>query len=286
MYTLLNVKSYYDFYSEIYPDTHDILKPGVSSLKWLHGQNAEQNKIGLNVETQNVVLNKCNVRNPFASETSNGNTTPVPVVSSKNVEPAVNPAPNNTNTFKSNVSITLKPINDQPPPAYTPATTNNATSSTVPTTNGNHNTTKVAPVSNGNHTTTQQPPSEPQYIPAAPVFRNTVTANGTSSNGTTNGNHGPNVTNSTTSAPAVAPKPVDRSQKTKSVYYQSKYKYIDGKAAHKSEHITNIRNLSTMWPSECNGFQINTKHAAFLLSSTSGQIGVVEVIKQLFVLNA
>lgn len=65
------------------------------------------------------------------------------------------------------------------------------------------------------------------------------------------------------------------------VYYQSKYKYINGKPAHKNEHITNIRNLSTMWPSECNGFQINSKHAAFLLSGSSGQIGVVEVFSKI-----
>ena len=31
-----------------------------------------------------------------------------------------------------------------------------------------------------------------------------------------------------------------------------------------------------MWPSECNGFQVNTKHAAFI-SGTFGQLGVVEV---------
>jgi coronin-7 len=34
-----------------------------------------------------------------------------------------------------------------------------------------------------------------------------------------------------------------------------------------------------MWPSECNGFQVNTKHAAYLLSGSSGQIGIVELNK-------
>ncbi len=34
-----------------------------------------------------------------------------------------------------------------------------------------------------------------------------------------------------------------------------------------------------MWPSECNGFQINSKYAAYLLSGSSGQIGVVELNK-------
>lgn len=67
--------------------------------------------------------------------------------------------------------------------------------------------------------------------------------------------------------------------KSSGPFYQSKFKYIDGKPAHKSEHITNLRNLSTMWTSECNGFQVNSKHAAFILSSPSGQIGIVEVIK-------
>ena len=63
------------------------------------------------------------------------------------------------------------------------------------------------------------------------------------------------------------------------MYYQSKFKYINGKSAHKSEHITNIRNLSAMWPSECNGFQVNSLHAAFLFSGSSGQVGVVELNK-------
>ena len=60
------------------------------------------------------------------------------------------------------------------------------------------------------------------------------------------------------------------------MFYQSKFKYINGKIAHKSEHITNIRNLSTMWPAECNGFQVNSKRAALLIGS-SGQIGVIEL---------
>ena len=63
------------------------------------------------------------------------------------------------------------------------------------------------------------------------------------------------------------------------MYYQSKFKYINGKAAHKSEHITNIRNLSAMWPSECNGFHVNVKRAAFMLAGSSGQIGIVELSK-------
>ena len=61
------------------------------------------------------------------------------------------------------------------------------------------------------------------------------------------------------------------------MYYQSKFKYINGKPVHRNEQITNIRNLSTMWPSECNGFQINAKYAAFLLAGNSGQIGIVDV---------
>ncbi len=73
---------------------------------------------------------------------------------------------------------------------------------------------------------------------------------------------------------------ISTTNKAKSVFfYQSKYKYIEGKAAHKSEHITNIRNLCTMWPNECNGFQVNSKRAAFFLSSTSGQLCIVELNK-------
>ncbi|CAF0744077.1 unnamed protein product [Brachionus calyciflorus] len=71
----------------------------------------------------------------------------------------------------------------------------------------------------------------------------------------------------------------NRKSKAKSVYYQSKFKYINGKAAHKNEHITNIRSLSTMWSAESNGFQINSKHAAFFVSGNSGQIGIVELNK-------
>jgi coronin-7 len=73
----------------------------------------------------------------------------------------------------------------------------------------------------------------------------------------------------------------DRKSRVKSVFYQSKFKYIAGKSAHKSEHITNIRNLSTMWPSECNGFQVNSsgRFAAYLLGGNSGQIGIVDLSK-------
>lgn len=68
-----------------------------------------------------------------------------------------------------------------------------------------------------------------------------------------------------------------RSSKVKSVFYQSKFKYINGKAAHKNDHITNIRGLSSMWSAESNGFQINGRHAAFFVSGNSGQIGIVQV---------
>lgn len=37
--------------------------------------------------------------------------------------------------------------------------------------------------------------------------------------------------------------------------------------------------MSTMWPGECNGFQVNPKRAAFLLSGPGGQISVVELSK-------
>ena len=99
--------------------------------------------------------------------------------------------------------------------------------------------------------------------------------NENNNSGNSNGSGGTKTLSSSNASSAAA----DRKSKVKSVYYQSKYKYINGKAAHKNEHITNIRNLSTMWPSECNGFQINTKHAAILLAGTSGQIGIVELNK-------
>ena len=34
-----------------------------------------------------------------------------------------------------------------------------------------------------------------------------------------------------------------------------------------------------MWPSECNGFQVNTKFAAFLISGSSGQLGVISLAR-------
>jgi len=105
------------------------------------------------------------------------------------------------------------------------------------------------------------------------VFRTTKPED---SNGHLNGNGKTNGSNGTTTKLNIGG---DRKTKAKSVYYQSKFKYIDGKAAHKTEHITNIRNLSTMWPSECNGFQVNTRHGAFLLSGSSGQIGIIELNK-------
>jgi hypothetical protein len=240
------------------------LKPGVSTLKWLHGQTNQQNKVQLNVNTQKTVLDKSGVRNPFASNATSATAQPqqqstittAPSVPPKPAEPVINPPASqqtNNGTYKSNVSITLKPVSE--PIASVPQTVSSSTPAPV---NGNH-----APPS---QQLQQQANNQPQYTASnVPVFRNNVTTNGTHS--------------STPSEAPPTPKPVDRVQKVKSVYYQSKYKYIDGKAAHRSEHITNIRNLSTMWPSECNGFQINSKHAAYLLSSSSGQIGVLEVFR-------
>ncbi len=110
-------------------------------------------------------------------------------------------------------------------------------------------------------------PSVVFRAPAVPAAKTNGHSNGSPANG--NGTSGLRHTSSVAGD--------RRTTKVKSVYYQSKYKYIDGKAAHKSEHISNMRNLSTMWPSECNGFHCNTKRAAFLVAGSSGQIGVVEV---------
>ncbi len=105
--------------------------------------------------------------------------------------------------------------------------------------------------------------------PSPVVFRPAANsqANGTTpTNGTSGLRHTPSLSGGN-----------NRSSKVKSVFYQSKFKYIDGKPVHKNDQITNIRNLSTMWPSECNGFHVNEKHAAFLIAGSSGQIGIVEV---------
>ncbi len=52
------IKSYFEFYSDIYPKTHDITSPGLIASDWLQGFNNPLNKIALDLETKKEVLKK------------------------------------------------------------------------------------------------------------------------------------------------------------------------------------------------------------------------------------
>jgi hypothetical protein len=45
-------RAYYDFHSDVFPDTYDTQRPGVEKSEWLSGLNGKPNKCPLNPETQ------------------------------------------------------------------------------------------------------------------------------------------------------------------------------------------------------------------------------------------
>lgn len=232
-------RSYYEFHADAYPLSYNTSMPGLDKAEWLEGVNKEAVRASLNPDNQKSFLNKDTIKRETAPEV-----VVTPVVS----KPATTPAP-----------VVSKPVTTPTPVVETPAATpSSETKSDSPT----NEVEKTLPTSNEK---TETPSTESSGV----VLRSNLTRSDTTSS-QSNGTSGLRYNSSSVG---------DRRTKVKSVFYQSKYKYLDGKSSHKSEHITNIRNLSTMWPSECNGFHVNTKHAAFLVGGNSGQIGIVELDK-------
>lgn len=284
-------RSYFEFHADAYPLSYNTSMPGLDKASWLEGENKDPVRVSLNLETQKNFLGNKPIESVEAP-------TPKP-------EPVSAPTPAPVSTPTPAPVLTLAPTPVSTPSQYSgfcvspdPVTVEKPTVGVeVPS----EKVSVSAFVSSFNKTATNDSPavskqtSEKEFIkpdevkavtnsePLTPVvFRSTKTeatnghTNGHSngiSNGKSNGTHGTSGLRYNSSSVG------DRRTKVKSVYYQSKYKYIDGKPAHKSENISNIRNLSTMWPSECDGFHVNTKHAAFLVGGSSGQVGIVELDK-------
>jgi len=57
------------------------------------------------------------------------------------------------------------------------------------------------------------------------------------------------------------------------------YKNIKGELSHKTEHFHGLKNVQTVFPPETNGFDISSKHAAFLVTGAGGRCGVVNLDK-------
>jgi len=56
-----------------------------------------------------------------------------------------------------------------------------------------------------------------------------------------------------------------------------KFRHIEGKTAHKSVHIENLRNISQSMPGESDGFHANPKYCAVPMSGSAGVIAIIQV---------
>lgn len=231
-------RSYYEFHSDAYPESYNTTIPGLDKSAWLDGENKEPVRMTLNPETQNKLINNDKTVSEEKPETPVVST-PVNIAS-----PAAAPVAADPPAEKVSVSTFVSSLNKT---AITISSDSKPSESAIPIE-------KIIPVETVKPTVEEEKPKV--------LFRPSANTNGA------------NRVSSLRPSPSVAG---DRKSRVKSVYYQSKFKYIDGKPQHKTEQISNIRNLSTMWPSECNGFQVNAKNAAFLISGSSGQVGVVRL---------
>lgn len=244
----------------MFPETYNIFEPGINKLEWLEGKNSSAKKTTLNPDTQNRLLNNkpINVEKNLADKTqsslkASNISTPNVVVSSSD----------NSHVKDTQPVVLKKPANNSL------SSSSSSSSSSSASSGEDKENTQVVNNSNNNKV----------------VFRNQTAPTIKSVDNSHENGHARPADSSTLSVQSNKPAnnntnsvnlTADRKTRIKSVYYQSKYKYINVKAANKNEHITNIRNLSAMWPSECNGFQVNAKHAAYYWG-TSGQIGLVEL---------
>lgn len=256
-------RSYYDFHSDVYPETYNITEPGCNKNDWLNGVNADAKKTSLNPENQKRFQSSEKLLEAHSSSSSTS------ASSSSSSSASTTP----TSSTSTTTIIVSQPNIVMPEPAPP-----SVSSVTIKLNKQNSNESDKVAESKSNTEQISEPKPTVTFRTPANNGTNGTNGNHSNGNGVTHSNGHSNGTKSllvSSSNGSLG----DRKTKAKSVYYQSKFKYIDGKPAHKTEHITNIRNLSTMWPSECNGFQVNTKHGAFLLSGTSGQIGILELNK-------
>lgn len=270
-------RSYYDFHADIFPETYNICEPGIKKREWLDGKNADAVKTVFNPTVQMKYFNSGETRNGTSKTSTATSTAPTSTTinnNSSNSSGSYNSEEKqSTAQAPSEIISSLNKLNNEK---------NNAKVVSKPLEASDSNQASLFPssiLSNAQKDSSSQGSADTSSTPS--VVRRQVRmepATEPSHTISSNGNHG-NGNSSAFKTSSFSNAAADRKSKVKSVYYQSKYKYINGKAAHKNEHITNIRNLSTMWPSECNGFQINAKHAAILLAGTSGQIGIIELNK-------
>lgn len=273
-------RSYYDFHSDVYPETYNVNEAGLNKSDWLSGINADPIKIPLNPNNQKKYFN---INGADNNETSKPGrielSTPILVAENKQTTPQTPSA--SVSTLISSMNKITSSNESANTPNLNPPTSSLKSTSQI----------SITPVTTSAPEVTASSNSEPK--PTTVLLRSTtnrqpvqfnvdadVASEKSSSNIINSNGHGhSNGKENTNELIGSNGSNTDRKSKVKSVYYQSKYKYINGKPSHKNEHITNIRNLSTMWPSECNGFQVNSRHAAFLLAGSSGQIGIVELNK-------
>jgi len=241
-------RSYYEFHADVFPETFSYTA-NLHKSEWLAGENGSTTKTVLNPESQKQFNPSSS--SPTSSSSLTTSTSSTSSTSSMKTESISTLKSESESKPVVNISISEAPfVKPQPPPPIT-ITKQTSVEEKLVRRNSNSENEAATPISAKKENNGEQPQIQ---------FRFRKQQNLT------------DQTNTTTNTP-------NRVTKAKSIYYQSKFKYIQGKSAHKSEHITNIRNLSTMWPSECNGFQINSKYAAFILTGNSGNIGIVELNK-------
>jgi len=259
-------RSYYDFHADIYPETHNVFETGLNKSEWLEGHNADVPKCELNPQVQSKMLN-LSINEPSSSSSSSSSISASsktePVTAQKEILVVEKPAPAPARVLPS--SIKAANSNGEAKKNGQSSYSNGSSSPSEDKENNARIQTAAAQKNGEHHSVSGNSSNSSVENKPTVVFRSQPAQSNVSS----------------TPAPSAhshTPASVDnRKTKVKSVYYQSKFKYIDGKSAPKPEAITNLRNLSTMWPSECNGFQVNTKFAAYLISGSSGQLGLVSL---------
>jgi hypothetical protein len=103
-------RSYYDFHSDVFPDTHNIHQQGIDKADWLSGSNADAIRIALNPDTQKLFFDtKLDAEKPNIQTNSTVSVTTSQNMSSNNVQKTENkvvqsePQPSSINSVKENL---------------------------------------------------------------------------------------------------------------------------------------------------------------------------------------
>ena len=152
-------RSYYDFHSDVYPETFNVNEPGLDKLEWLKGYNADPIKMALNPENQRKYFNlngNDNQSTPSIANTNENLTSQIQISTPTQIQQQTSTQTTPSASVSSLISSMNKITNTN---ESTNSNSNNTFVSTTPSIKLNQTSNKTTSISVSDETSESKPPS-------------------------------------------------------------------------------------------------------------------------------